>query len=269
MDDQKEFLVDVGLNGLPFPINVPTRSAPDGQSIPAMVTISARIMQRFAPGWIDRFIQVLHRHRDDIGPRTLRANLNDYIEELDASSVKIELAFPLFVEKPTPVSHETCLVRYRCAFSAKGSAVLEPRCVLRIEVPVVTTYPVGDTDDPQSLFGQLSTVVLEVESDDEVSPEELVELVDRHALAPMYSFLTTADQRYLIHRIHTERKTSTAMVGEIKTELTNDPRVSWYSVRCVNFGMLHSYGTVVGLEKGSWVPDTVLEDEYDGQMRLR
>ena len=115
----------------------------------------------------------------------------------------------------------------------------------------------------QRLFAQLSVVVIEVESSTEVYAEDLVDLVDKHALAPIYSFLTPEDQDFIIQKAHTESKTSVVMVDEIKNELARNSDLSWYSVNSSNFGMLHSYSTVIGTEKSVWVPMSDFGQELD------
>ncbi|MCX5790215.1 MAG: GTP cyclohydrolase, FolE2/MptA family, partial [Elusimicrobia bacterium] len=102
---------------------------------------------------------------------------------------------------------------------------------------------------------------IETESVKDVYPEDLIELVDRHALVPLYSFLTQEDQEAVIKKIHSERKTSVVMVDEIKSELAADRNLAFYSVRCANFGMLHSYSTVIGTEKGWWAPFRGFDDD--------
>ena len=52
--------------------------------------------------------------------------------------------------------------------------------------------------------------------------EDLVALVDRHALAPVYSFLTPEDQAALIDTIHATKRTSVVAVDAIKEELTRN-----------------------------------------------
>ena len=79
MVDTKKFLVDVGMRDLPFPMKVISKKDPEGQSTVANISINARIMQNFEARWIDKFIQILHRHRDGIGPQTLRVNILDYL----------------------------------------------------------------------------------------------------------------------------------------------------------------------------------------------
>lgn len=254
MASEKKFLVDVGMRDLPFPMKVISRADPDGQPTVANISINARIMQEFEARWIDTFIQIV-QHRDRIGTQTLKGNIPDYIKALRAATVRIDFDYPFFVEKTTPVSREKCLVRYLCTYSAKALSIEDnPKVIFKIEIPCITTYPASDPDHPGGLFGQLSILALEVESKKDIYPEDLVELVDKHALAPVYSFLTEEDQKSIIHKIHSEKQTSVVMVDEIKGELARNSDIEWYAVRCSNFGMLHSYSTVIGTEKSSWVP---------------
>ena len=259
---ERKFLVDVGMRDLPFPMRVMSKADPEGQHTVASISITARIMQMFEARWIDRFIQILHDHRDRIGTRTLKVNIKDYMKELNATTVKIDFDYPFFVEKLTPVSREKCLVRYLCTYSAKVSPIEdEPRIIFRIEVPCITTYPGSDPDKPGGLFGQMSMVVVEVEARRDIYPEDLVEVVDRHALSPIYSFLSEEDQVSVIQKVHSQEKSSVVMTDGIKDELARHPDIAWYSVRCSNYGMLHSYSTVIGTEKSSWVPFSGYEDE--------
>jgi GTP cyclohydrolase I len=253
--DDRRFLVDVGLRDLPFPIRAVSRSQADGQPTVASISINARIMQAFEARWIDRFIHILHIHRDNIGMSTLRGNLKDYILELEATALKIDFDYPFFVEKTTPVTGEKCLVRYLCQYSAKTHSVDEPAAVtFKIQVPCITTYPASDASSPRGLFGQLSVLDVAVRSQADVYPEEIVQLVDKHVLASVYSFLSEEDQRCIIEKVHSEEKTSVVVVDEVKQELARDRNIEWYAIDCSNYGMLHSYSTVIRTEKSAWVP---------------
>lgn len=261
MEKQDRFLVDVGMTDLPFPIRVLSKEDPKGQHTVANISIHARIMREFEARWIDKFIQVLHSHRESIGTSTLRENIQDYLKELSASMVRIDFDYPFFIEKLTPVSKEKCLVRYHCRFSAKSNSVdAAPRVIFKISVPVITTYPVSGKEEKGGLFAQTSIVDLEVESHKEIHPEDLVAVVDSHALCPVYSFLSEADQNFLVHKTHSEKRTSVVMIDEIKNVMAHNKDINWYQVRCSNFGMLHSYNTVIGTEKNMWVPFSGYEE---------
>ncbi len=262
MTSQKAFLVDVGMRDLPFPIKVMSRSASDGQLTVAGISISARIMREFEARWIDTFIQIVHQHRDRIGTATLKRNIQDYINTLQASVVTVSFDFPFFYEKMTPVSREKCLVRYLCTYTVKGNSLMgEPRATLKVNIPVVTTYPISSPKTKGGLYSQLSVITLEVEPRKEIYPEDLVDLVDRHALAPLYSFLTTEDQVFLIDKMHSDNKPSVVVVDEIKNELVHDANIEWCSIASANYGMLHSYSTVISTEKSTWVPFSGYESD--------
>jgi len=253
--DDRRFLVDVGLRDLPFPIKAVSRSQADGQPTVANISINARIMQAFEARWIDKFIHILHSHRDNIGTRTLRGNLKDYIAALEATALKIDFDYPFFIEKTTPVTHEKCLVRYLCRYSAKGHSVDEPAAVtFKIQVPCITTYPASNAKSPRGLFGQLSILDIAIQSQADVYPEDIVQLVDQHVLASVYSFLGEEDQRFIIEKVHSEEKTSVVVVDEVKQDLARNRDIEWYAIDCSNYGMLHSYSTVIRTEKSAWVP---------------
>ena len=86
-------------------------------------------------------------------------------------------------------------------------------------------------------------------------------MADHHALAPVFSFLTEEDQIYLIQKAHTDYKPSVVVIDEVKSELAHDGRIAWYSVTSTNYGMLHSYNTVIGTEKSMWVPFSGYDSE--------
>lgn len=257
MATEKRFLVDVGISDLPFPIRVISKVSAEGQATVSNISISARINQEFEARWIDKFIQIIHQHRDRIGTNTLKTNIMDYLSALQATTVKVNFDYPFFIEKLTPVSKEKCLVRYLCTYSAKVSTMLDegPQIFFSVEVPVITTYPLSSLEKPGGLFGQLSIIKVELESQQEVYPEDIVGVVDRHALSPVYSYLTDEDQSSIIRKVHSEIKTSVLVTDEVKKELTLNQDISWCSVRCSNYGMLHPYSTFIGTEKSFWVPE--------------
>ena len=261
MKQEKRLLVDVGMDNLPFPIKAISKFNPDGKHTVANISINARIMQEFEARWIDKFIQIVHSHRDRIGCKTLKVNIIDYLKELHAKTVKINFDYPFFIEKITPVSKEKCLVRYQCSYSAKVPSVEKtPVVFFKMIIPVITTYPCSKSEEPKRLFGQLSVLDVEIESHKDIYPEDLVEIVDRHALSPIYSFLTEEDQSFIIEKVHSEEKTSVVTVDNIKDELAHNRDIDWYQIRCSNFGMLHSYSTVIATEKSTWLPFSGSED---------
>jgi len=253
MSEERRYLVDVGLQDLPYPLRVASRAHPEGQATIANISISARINHSFEAQGIAKIIHILHGHRDVIGTSTLKKNVQAYLDGLSATDVSATFSYPFFVEKLTPVSREKCLVRYQCAYTAKASS-FKPRVAFKIQIPCLTTYPSARSDTPGGLFGQLSSLTIETQSDGDVFPEDLVEVVDRKALAPIYSYLSEEDEQCIMKKVHAERRTSVQVTDDIEQELRERKDISWFSIRCVNFGMLHSYATLIGTEKSLWTP---------------
>lgn len=252
MSNDRRFLVDVGMYKFPFPIKVMTRDYPDGQTTIADISVHARIMKEFEADWIDRFVKVLHQHRRNISPTSIKNNLADYQKAFEATSVRIDLDYPLFLEKLTPVTKQKCLIKYACVSSAKmSSSGMEPRSTFKISIPVITTDPASDPNRPRGLFAQVSNIMIEIETVKDIYPEYLVDLVDANALSPVYSFLSQQDHKAIIEKLHREEKSSVVLTDELKSQLSQNPDISWYSIKLENAGMLHSYTTLVATEQDS------------------
>jgi GTP cyclohydrolase I len=261
MAEERRYLTQVGLEGFPYPVKVLSREDPAGQSTIAEISVAAKISRGFEARWIGKFIDILHRHRETIGTASLTRNILDYRSEFGASEVDIVFSYPFFVEKTAPASKQKGLVRYSCRYSVRSPSLdLVPKILFSMEIPVITTYPGSTPAGPSELFGQLTKVHIETQSEDEIFPEHLVDVVDGHALFPIYSFLSEADEEYAIRKIHEERKSSVVMLDEIKRDLAMNDDIQWFSVRCTNFSMLHPYSTMVGMEAAPWIPE-MADDE--------
>lgn len=255
---------DVGVSDLPHPIRAPSRADSQGQPTVARISVEASVARQFEVDWIDRFVQVLHAHRERISTRDLRQDVGAYMEAFEARMVEVTLDYPFFVEKRTPQTGQKCLVKHDCTYSLVAlSPAATPRVFFRITVPCITTGPSPDGRRRGSSVSQLSTVPLETESQRDVYPEDLVALVDRNALAPLYSFLAPEDREDILRRIRTQRRTSVEMVERVRGELAADPSLGFYSLRCLDSSFLHTYHTIIGEEMGPSKPRRPWTEEED------
>ncbi len=246
MTEGKRFLVDVGIRDLQFPIRCASREDSNGQNTIANISFNARIMQEFESRWLNKFIQILHHHCDNISTITLRKNIWDYYNELKANTVKISFEYPFFAEKVTPISKQKCLVKYKCNYTCKVSSIKnQSKIFFRMDIPIITTHPDSLENIPRRLFEQLSVITIETESETEVFPENLIDIVNKYTLAPVYSFLTEDDQDYLIEKIHSEQKHSVLVVDAIKEELARNRDLDWFSVKSANHSILYPYKTLI------------------------
>ena len=258
---EERFLVEVGIRDVRLPIKATSRANEEGQHTVAAASIYARIMRDFEAAWIDRFIQILHHSKREAKIGSMRSIVHECRESFQAELVGLELSYPVFVEKTTPVSGGCCLVEYACRYSAIFPSIeRNTKVTFNIKIPCITTYPVSEQQGPGGLFAQLSIVTIKALSKSDLYPEDLVAVVDSHALAPMYSYLTLEDQKEIIERVHSRRKTSVVLVDEIEKDLSLNKKIDFYTVSCSNFGLLHSFSTLIATEKNHWSPWNVMED---------
>ena len=107
MPESGRYMVDVGMQKLPFPIKVISRSEPEGQHTVANISVRARIMQEFEAQWIDKFIQIIQQHRDNIGSVSLNKNIvlmDEPTSSLDDVSIKLLIKFVRSLKGKTIVS---------------------------------------------------------------------------------------------------------------------------------------------------------------------
>jgi len=255
MEKEESYLADVGMRGMPFPLQVLSRQNENGQHTIANISVQARVDSKYESGWIDRFIKITHRLSENTGMKNLNENIAQKLKELNAAMVRVDFDYPFFVRKSLPVTKENCLVRYMCTFTAKTTSIGNlPKTIFKIHIPAITTDPASDPTKEGGLYGQLSVISIEVDSRIDIYPEDLVTLVDKYSISPVYSYLNPEDEIYIIQRAHSLEKQSEVLTEELKSELANDRFIDWFSVKCRDFGMLHSYNTVIGTEKDLWMP---------------
>lgn len=261
MSKGKAFLIDVGIQDFMFPIKAFSKREKDGQSTIATISIKARIMNEFEAEWIDKFIHIAHQHRNTIGTDTLKNNIRDYIAELHANNVIVEMAYPFFVEKITPISKEPCLVKYNCKYIGKYPYLKDKiKTIFGVECPLITSYPIGkNCANKKTCLPQLSKLFIQVEPESNIYPEDVIELADKHSLSPIYSFLTKEDQLFIIEKLQSRYHSSIDTTDAIRQQLAQDAEIKWFSINCLNKGILHSYSTMINTEKTHWVPGSYFD----------
>ncbi len=261
MGNEKRFLVDVGINDVVYPIKAISKTEKDGQNTIAKISIQAKIEEEFESEWINKFIQILHEHRDIIGPSTLKKNIRTYFQELNAKMVRIDFNYPYFIAKKTPASEQLNLVKYNCTYSSKMSTTIEPKTIFRIEIPVITTVPESVKMNAGSFAGQLSIITVTLESYKEIFPETIVGLVENKAISSLYNYLTVDDQNWLTKKIQNTNKTNIVLLDEIDKDLKQNEFILWHSVSCENFNPLQSFSTTMSTERDVWGSRSELGDE--------
>lgn len=250
-DERGIALDQVGVTGLRYPIIVLDREHEKQQTI-ARLTMSVNLPHHFKGTHMSRFVEVLNEHRGEVTMRTLPSILRDLKERLEAESARVEIAFPYFMEREAPASGARALMDYECSFIGEANGGNED-FVLGVHVPVTSLCPCSKAISDYGAHNQRGVITIEVRSarqDGEANLiwiEELIDIAERSASAPVYPLLKRADERHVTMQAYDNPVFVEDMVRNVAAQLKDDRRVAWFRVRAVNHESIHNHGAFASI----------------------
>ena len=252
--DHRQIAIDqVGVSHLRYPIVVLDR-ANERQSTVATLTMSVSLPHHFKGTHMSRFLEILGDHRGEMTMQTMPSLLHDMRTRLEAESARVEVHFPYFLERSAPVSGASGLMDYECWFQGEAHGEGDD-FVLGVRVPVTSLCPCSKAISDYGAHnqrGQISievrTVRLEDGAMDMIWIEELVEVAEASASAPVYPLLKRADERFVTMQAYDNPVFVEDMVRNVAGRLQDDARVAWFRVHCVNHESIHNHGAFAQIE---------------------
>lgn len=246
-DDRGIPIDQVGVTDLRYPIVVLDRKEKQ-QSTIASLTMSVNLPQEFKGTHMSRFIEVLNEHHGEVTLHTLPAILKRLKERLSARSARIEVRFPYFLQRTAPVSRAQAMMDYDCCFTGETNGG-EDDFVLQVKVPVTSLCPCSKAISDYGAHNQRGVITVDVRSTRRADGapeliwiEELVQLSEESASAPVYPLLKREDERHVTMQAYDTPVFVEDMVRNVATRLQDDPRVAWYRVHAVNQESIHNHG---------------------------
>jgi GTP cyclohydrolase I len=252
-DDRRLALDQAGISDIRYPIVVLDRDC-QKQSTIATIAMSVSLPDQFKGTHMSRFIEVLSKHRGEVTLRTLPAMLEDLKRRLQAKSARMEVAFPYFLERRAPVSGAAALMDYACAFICESNGTYED-FMLQVKVPVTSLCPCSKAVSDYGAHNQRGVITIDVRTTRKLDGaieiiwiEELVELAERSASAPVYPLLKRADERFVTMQAYDNPVFVEDMVRAVAGHLRNDDRVAWFRVHAVNHESIHNHSAFARIE---------------------
>ncbi len=243
----------VGVQDIRIPIVVLDR-ADERQHTVATISMSVSLPHHFKGTHMSRFVEVLNEHRGEITMRTLPTILRVLRTRLDAERAQMDVSFPYFVERAAPASGARALMDYRCAFVGEASDA-DTDFLLRVEVPVTSLCPCSKEISDYGAHNQRGHITIELRTvpDSSGSPalvwiEELIDVAERSASAPVYPLLKRSDERFVTMQAYDNPVFVEDMVRQVAVALREDTRVAWFHVRAVNQESIHNHNAFAAIE---------------------
>ncbi len=238
--DLREIAIEqVGVSDLQYPITVLDK-AQEKQKTVATITLSVGLPHDTKGTHMSRFIEALEQHRGELTVRTIPAVLDDIKRRLDAESARIEVHFPYFLERPAPASGVRALMDYQCSFTGEIDGG-DTDFVLGVNVPVTSLCPCSKTISDYGAHNQRGYLHIQTRSNDIVWIEELIDVAEASASAPVYALLKREDERHLTMRAYDTPVFVEDMVRNVAVKLRDDERIAWFRVRADNHESIHNH----------------------------
>lgn len=269
--DSREVALDrVGVSGLRYPIVVLDRENQKHPTV-AVLKMSVNLPHEFKGTHMSRFVELLNEYRDEITMRTVPNILRALRRKLDAESAHIHLVFPYFLERRAPVSGATALMDYDCSFDAAANGGKD-EFVLGVRVPVTSLCPCSKAISDYGAHNQRGYITIEVQSVHDLENnfaliwfEELIDIAEQVASAPVYPLLKRADERHVTLQAFDNPVFVEDMVRDVALALRNDSRVAWFRVDALNQESIHNHSAFASVEWGrsgvTSAEDSTVEEE--------
>lgn len=252
--DHREIPIDlVGVSDLRYPIIVWDRDH-EKQSTVATLNMSVSLPHHFKGTHMSRFLEVLTQHQGEMTMETLPAILHQLKERLGAESARVEVKFPYFLERTAPATGSKALMDYECWFHGESNGSKDD-FVLGICVPVTSLCPCSKAISEYGAHNQRGYLTMEVRSvcDETGQPsliwlEDLVEVAESSASAPLYPLLKRADERHVTMQAYENPVFVEDMVRNVAAKLMEDDRVQWFSVHAVNHESIHNHNAFAKIQ---------------------
>lgn len=250
--DHREIPIDrVGVRNLRYPIIVWDRDH-EKQSTVAVLSLSVSLPHHFKGTHMSRFLEILNQHRGELTIRTLPEVLHDLKKRLDSESAQMEATFPYFLERSAPVSGARSLLDFEGHF--RGTSTTEgDDFVLGVKVPVQSLCPCSKEISDYGAHNQRSFVSIEIRMASDkpehfVWMEELIDVAEKSASAPLYPLLKRVDERFVTMQAYDNPAFVEDIARNVADRLMSDERVKWFKVFCENEESIHNHNAFAEIE---------------------
>lgn len=236
----------VGVNSILYPIQVLDKENKYQHTV-ARINMYVNLPKEFRGTHMSRFIEVLDEHQNNMSIHNLEQILDNMKTKLDASAAHIEVRFPYFIFKKAPISKIKSFMNYDCAFIASKEEKFD--FMLEVNTPVHNLCPCSKEISDVSAHNQRGMAKVQIRMNKLVWIEEVVEISEQSASAPVYSLLKREDEKYITETAYAHPRFVEDLVRNISIELDQDQRITFYSVEAVNFESIHNHNAYASYKK--------------------
>lgn len=235
-----------GIKGLRYPIRVLDRKNRHQDTV-ALVNMFVDLPRHYRGTHMSRFVEILNKYRGEITYKKLRPILESMKRAFSAKCAHLSMEFPYFVEKRSPKSKILSLMEYTAFFEASmenGDFFFE----LGVVVPITTLCPCSREISDCGAHNQRAYVTIRVSMSKFVWIEELIELAENSASAPVFSILKRPDEKIITEQAYQNPRFVEDVARHIANELILDGRIGKFRVEVESIESIHNHNAYAMIE---------------------
>jgi GTP cyclohydrolase I len=216
--------------------------------------MSVSLPHHFKGTHMSRFLEVLSRHQGEITMRTIPEILHELKQKLDAESAHIEVEFPYYILRTAPVSKMQAPMEYRTTFIGESNGDSDD-FQLKVQVPVTTLCPCSKEISEYGAHNQRGYITITVRPKKKgkkwelIWIEELVEIAEKSASAPVYPILKRTDERHVTMQAYDNPVFVEDVVRNVSGYLSQEERIETFEIRAVNHESIHNHSAFAVIKK--------------------
>jgi GTP cyclohydrolase I len=247
--DHRQLRIDkVGVRGLRFPIQVRDK-ARSVQNTVATIGMFVDLPKEFKGTHMSRFVEVLNAHGAIIHVENISEILHSLQKNLNSATSHLEIEFPYFMSKTSPVSKRESLMDYIARFDASACGK-DIDFVLTVKANVTTLCPCSKAIAKYGAHNQRGEVTVRLRFTKSVWIEDVIAMIERSASSELYALLKRQDEKAVTERAYENPVFVEDLVRNVALRLNADKRVTWYKVEAENFESIHNHNAYACIEKG-------------------
>ncbi|WP_296323402.1 GTP cyclohydrolase I FolE2 [Treponema sp. UBA3813] len=273
-DTREVPLQKVGVKNVRYPIQVLDKNH-KVQSTTGTVNLFVNLPHNFKGTHMSRFIEVFHKHHNDISMNNFLEMLEEIRSKLDAERAFGRITFPYFIEKSAPVTKSAGLMEYTCSYegevsihnegeslppglqaslsptppSAGSNAARNARFFISIKVPVATLCPCSKAISEYGAHNQRGFVKVKVLYSKFFWIEDVIEMIENCASTPLYSVLKRKDEKFVTEHAYDNPRFVEDVVREVYLGLKKMD-FKWFTVEAETEESIHFHNAYACAEYG-------------------
>ena len=236
----------IGIKGLKYPVKIFDKENKFQHTV-ADIAMYVDLPAHYKGTHMSRFIEILSEYHKEIAVEQLHEILNEMKQKLCSETSHIEIEFPFFMEKTSPVSKQKALLDYNCKLIANLGKHFS--YIIAIKVPIHSLCPCSKEISEYSAHNQRSLVQVTFKAQKVVWIEDIIEIIERNGSFPIYSLLKREDEKYVTEKAYENPKFVEDIVRGIAFELDQIEEITSYKVESENMESIHNHNAYACIEK--------------------